>query len=380
MNKYSNKIITDYIYANDIEGYSIDELENDAYFMSLVLIKSNDKNLYKLCSNKVKKNIEFTKMVITQFIDDIEFITDVFNYCFDNLSDDNSKILLAVHTKKLISNKKCSLNDTIDNYLDSIYIKLEIEGDILKYSSNKQDFLGRNFVVIYDYFKNEKEILDYFAKRILDDLFTDKGENIVSILLEKISNCSNLDKDNLNKLLINLVANYDKMLAYYLKENKDLLNSYFNNLYNEINKYKYNSSNKVEIIFDYVYGYTGQRPDCYIDPMEMLIDIGNEYNMLDEILKYKNNLLNNYEDEFYDLTSYYIETPDETINLSESEELELYNEIGYPSVDVYGLNSINFDYYINMKNNVKKILMNQNPIISEDYYDSYVETKYQKKK
>ena len=45
MGKYNNKLIEDYIQGNDIEGYNIDDLENDYDFMISVIVKSNDKNM-----------------------------------------------------------------------------------------------------------------------------------------------------------------------------------------------------------------------------------------------------------------------------------------------------------------------------------------------
>jgi len=47
--KYNINIILNYINGDDIEGYTIEELENDCTFMKLVINYTNDKNMYALC-------------------------------------------------------------------------------------------------------------------------------------------------------------------------------------------------------------------------------------------------------------------------------------------------------------------------------------------
>ena len=51
MEKYSKKMINDYILGNDIKDYSIEELEDDKEFMMLVIGTTNDEKFYNLCSD-----------------------------------------------------------------------------------------------------------------------------------------------------------------------------------------------------------------------------------------------------------------------------------------------------------------------------------------
>ena len=85
MNKYDNKIVNDYINGNDIDDFNIDDLENDSMFMKKVIVASNDKNFYRLCSDRVKKDYNFIKFVIYKFKEDIEFISKVADELFDFL-------------------------------------------------------------------------------------------------------------------------------------------------------------------------------------------------------------------------------------------------------------------------------------------------------
>ena len=48
--KYSKKLILDYISANDINEYTLDELENDYIFMIEVIKYTKDKKMYYFAS------------------------------------------------------------------------------------------------------------------------------------------------------------------------------------------------------------------------------------------------------------------------------------------------------------------------------------------
>ena len=84
MKKYGEKLIKDYIEGNDIEEYSIEELENDSEFMIMVINKTNDKNICNLCGDDVKKDPRFVKYLITKFNYDTNFIISINIYFMHN--------------------------------------------------------------------------------------------------------------------------------------------------------------------------------------------------------------------------------------------------------------------------------------------------------
>ena len=63
--KYSQELITKYINGEDIEKYSLEELENDRIFMIKVIEYSNDLNMYNLCSDNLKKDYNFVKFLFS---------------------------------------------------------------------------------------------------------------------------------------------------------------------------------------------------------------------------------------------------------------------------------------------------------------------------
>ena len=85
MGKYSDEIVTAYVNGDFIEGFSIDELENDLEFMLKVFDLTKDKKMYNLCSESIKTNKEFVRYIVMSFSDDIEFITKVVKNYFDYL-------------------------------------------------------------------------------------------------------------------------------------------------------------------------------------------------------------------------------------------------------------------------------------------------------
>ena len=77
---YSIKTIESYIKGEDIKEYTIEELENDSKFMLMVAFTTNDKNIYNLCSENVKLDYEFVKMMIKRFKNDLSFVCQIANY------------------------------------------------------------------------------------------------------------------------------------------------------------------------------------------------------------------------------------------------------------------------------------------------------------
>ena len=88
MEKYDKRIIDAYINGNDIENYSIEELENDKKFMMMIITLTNDKNFYNLCSEELKGNYEFVRFVIQKFNNDINFICKVADFYLNVVEDE----------------------------------------------------------------------------------------------------------------------------------------------------------------------------------------------------------------------------------------------------------------------------------------------------
>ena len=55
MKKYSRKLLSDYLLGKSIDDYDIDELESNPEFIKEIIDFSNDKSMYNLCDDELKK-------------------------------------------------------------------------------------------------------------------------------------------------------------------------------------------------------------------------------------------------------------------------------------------------------------------------------------
>jgi len=112
MNKYDKKIINAYINGEDIEDYTIEELENDSKFMKMVIAKTHDKKMYELCSEELKKDPNFIKYIIMFFNSDKEFICKVMDEFIKTADDIKTFTELVI----LMSKYTKENNNTINKY------------------------------------------------------------------------------------------------------------------------------------------------------------------------------------------------------------------------------------------------------------------------
>ena len=90
MKKYSRKLLSDYLLGKSIDDYDIDELESNPEFIKEIIDFSNDKSMYNLCDDELKKNFNLMKFLVLKFKDDEQFIKKIardFSNCSDNETD-----------------------------------------------------------------------------------------------------------------------------------------------------------------------------------------------------------------------------------------------------------------------------------------------------
>ena len=175
MNKYDNKIVNDYINGNDIDDFNIDDLENDSMFMKKVIVASNDKNFYRLCSDRVKKDYNFIKFVIYKFKEDIEFISkvaDEFLDCNDDLLFRNELLIIMCD----LINKDSEYYIKYDIFLDASYQRERLSIELVK-ADLEDEFvineIGFGFLVILNSFRESGIVCNYYAKRFITDIFSE---------------------------------------------------------------------------------------------------------------------------------------------------------------------------------------------------------------
>ena len=246
MKKFNKKIIDDYINGNDIEDYTIDELENDQEFMMIVIGITNDKNFYNLCSDNLRKNYNFVKFIINKFKTDIDFICKVANYYLKNTDDELLRIELIIIMMKLTETDEkkhaeyLNLSDTIfKTKRVSIEMAKELQDE---YVSNE---IGMGFLLIFDSYNSSKIVLDFYAKKIIEAIFEEYNIDLENMLHQQFNNAEQINKIGINNYMLNFISTYDSMLASYLSTNIELMQDFANKIKNiQKNWNQYNSINE----------------------------------------------------------------------------------------------------------------------------------------
>lgn len=223
--KYSSKLVYKYINGEDIDEYTIDELENDVSFMIEVLKLSKDKKMYELCSYNVKKDFEFINFLIEYFKNDQDFIIKISKeFIFDEKNNDEERIELMIKLNKLIKDKekKFEINVLLSSYYELDRVTIESIKNNIKSDRILLNDIGKGFFIIQDKYNNNEYILNYYAKRFIYDLF-ENDINLKEYLHIKYNSFEKLESFGINKFFIMLIGTYDKFLGDYIGNHIEIL-------------------------------------------------------------------------------------------------------------------------------------------------------------
>lgn len=264
--RYSKKTILDYVSGNDLEGFTIEELEDNPSFMADVMEFTMDKRIYALCSDNVKKNHDFVIRIINLFKDDVDFISQIAdNYVIDEDYNGLKEAEVNISMGNIFDETnepdlmKYKLSETV--FYDSL--SAEIEDILNEVNENDKKRFGKGFCFISVTYPGSKIIKDFFAKRMLEEiLFGDKKYRFEEILHINFKNYEDLEKFGITRFLVEYVQKMDPELSDYISQNQELLLSAKKNLArakknwdNYTNRIK---KEKIEMIWDKVYEYQDQ--------------------------------------------------------------------------------------------------------------------------
>lgn len=244
MSKYSKKLIYDYVKGNNIDNYDIDELESDYIFIKEVTDASNDKKMYNLCDDKLKSNFELMKFFIMKFKNDETFVKRVGNEFCALSNNENDIFEINIIVSELVKKD-------YDNILENIHLisannkynALRFEYGIEIYDEKQEvkDYCQMGFECFINMYAGRKIIIDYIAKKMVDEIFDEKP--LEELVHAKFKNKEELEKYGIINYIINYVSFYDSNLADYLKTDIKLLEE----LKNKMEKIKDNFDNYNEI-------------------------------------------------------------------------------------------------------------------------------------
>lgn len=228
MEKY-RKLVDRYLKGEDLQGYKLEELENNIMFMKQVLIQSHDPKMYQFCSLRLKTNYAFVSFVVDLFKDDFDFISKVANEYLRLINNPNviDSIELMIKLNDLgLSKSKHSLNVFA---LKSLSFRLKEQSSISlaisHLNKDMQDEIGLGFMIILSDYGTSEIITKYFAKSYIQSIFYDNSiGNLEDVIHHEFKTTTDLLRYGVNNFLIAFIRRYDSYLADYVACHIDVLN------------------------------------------------------------------------------------------------------------------------------------------------------------
>lgn len=187
-------------------------------------------------------NYNLVKKTIIDNKEDIEFITKIAFLYIDNSDNTINKTELLVIMDKLINESEFS--DLIETH----YLCDRVIIDVAK---SKKIINDLGFKMIIDIYNNNPLILDYYAKKFVEDMINDQEINLEGF----INNVSIADDKIINHILLKTIEIYDINLAKYIKDKTYLLNDIRSKIIELINKMPKFDDNELYYIIEAVHEY-----------------------------------------------------------------------------------------------------------------------------
>ena len=254
--KYGMDLVDDYINGGELEGYDVEELENDPTFMKKVFMASGDKRLYSHCSLRVKYDYDFVCFLITRFSNDHEFIDMVVSNYLNAIKDEKKQIGVVCRMCNALKNSHDE--DLYGKYRIMFLAKFMLEIILIEGSNTEDMDIGLGFCIFLEEYGYDDVILNSFAKELLSYLFSDKID-----LEKELHKMLNTPKDAYNgglmNFMINFIRRYDSMLADYAAVHLDVLDVFqekFNKYSNKWDHYiDLEEESKYELMFENIHDF-----------------------------------------------------------------------------------------------------------------------------
>lgn len=241
MKKYSKELINKYIKGEDIKNYQIEELEDDKDFMIQVIKETNDKKIYNLCSEKVKKDYEMVKFMALAYNNDLKFIADIADKYLKDAGDSLERIELALIMLDLTLKKDNEKATKYKMIIDTIFFSKRLEIEICKAKQNDDDYsreVGMGFWYMFDLYNSSDIVIKYFAKKTIEAIFSEYDINLEQLLHSKFKKDEDIDLQGINNYMINFLGMYDHMLSSYISTHIELLSDFSDKISDVINNWE----------------------------------------------------------------------------------------------------------------------------------------------
>ena len=289
MKKYSRKLLSDYLLGKSIDDYDIDELESNPEFIKEIIDFSNDKSMYNLCDDELKKNFNLRKFLVLKFKDDEQFIKKIardFSNCSDNETD-IFEINIIVSELVKIDYENIAENDSFIDakgmfHLLNLSYMSEMKGEE---DYDVINFLQMGFICFKETYEGRKTIIDYIAKEMVSLILTKEGLSLEELVHSKFKSKEKLEKVGTINFIINYIASYDSNLAEYLQANIKLIEPVKNDLDRIKDNFEnYNDIKREEMMY-WIIEYVQKKSEdlCgYFSGTQLLEFIANDLKIADD--------------------------------------------------------------------------------------------------
>lgn len=294
MFRYNKQLIEDYVKGNDL-CCDLEILEDDADFMLSVMKYTRDKNIYKLCSDRLLHDYEFNKQVIKLFADDIDFASEV-AYEYVSFEDADCFALdIILMMKDLTRDKNQELYEKYDIMSGTCFTTSLLEIEIIKYNAkNNEEFLndiGMGFWFIFDQYNGNERIMKFFSERFIDLIFDSLDSDLELFLHEQFDTLNDVNTTVNNCYLLSFIRNYDVSLADYATCHLDVLDKLKSDIDKVKNRWEYycamSDAKKYNYMIEWVHNYMQMyEDDCSFCELQVLYSIGKEFGVAEKIKKY----------------------------------------------------------------------------------------------
>ena len=172
---------------------------------------------------------------------------------------------------------------------ETIYDVIRVKIEYTKQKKNITKEIGLGFKYIFDEYSNSKIILSFMATKMIEKILNEDDFELELHL--NFKSAEQIRKIGINKLLINYISNYDKMLSSYLTSNISLLEDAKIELNKILNRWVDYENKKEKIkynkMIEQVENYLSS-VDTIFTPADVMYYIANKLGIIEKLAKYDN--------------------------------------------------------------------------------------------
>lgn len=293
MKKYDLLTINNYINGLSTDPFTLEELEDDTFFMECVLRRCKDIKMYDFASKNVKEDYKFISSLFDVFSDDVNFLENAVSvYLSKETPNPHNSMKLLVKLNNLIKNYNGRRNIYIPLYLECMVIENWVS--LLNIESESEMFLDMiDFYANFpdDHPKNKFLVVDFYAEQQISSLLGDDDLGLEKLIHFHFNKFSQLKRKGFINFFIERISASNPSLANYIRNNVNLLDCYVKSLkFIEKNWDVYNKKNEEELyqyILNEVHNYVCyDSKTCVLTEYELLAVSGKELGITEKLKEY----------------------------------------------------------------------------------------------